>query len=365
MYIHELIEWPNFSWDSAKLTELLAEVRYLQGHLLGQMNTLGFQLRTEATLQVLTQDVVKTSEIEGERLNTAQVRSSIARRLGLDIGALTQIDRHVEGIVDIMLDATQNYEKSLTEDRLFDWHAALFPMGRSSIYKITVGGWRTKESGPMQVISGPHGREKIHFEAPTYDRLKKEMARFLKWFNAETDTDLVIKSSLAHLWFVTIHPFDDGNGRIAIALADMLLARSEKSKQRFYSMSAQIRRVRNEYYDILEKTQKGNIDITSWINWYLSCLKNAIISSEEILKAVLTKARFWENHKSTTFNDRQRLILNRLLDGFEGKLTTSKWANIAKCSHDTALRDINDLVDRKILIKEAAGGRSTHYQISM
>ncbi len=363
MTIHELPEWPNFTWYPAKIADLLAEVRYLQGRLLGQMNSLGFQLRTEAALQILTQDVIKTSEIEGERLNTEQVRSSIAKRLGIDIGALTKTDRSVDGIVDIMIDATHNFTKPLTVERLFDWHAALLPTGRSSIHRITVGSWRTKESGVMQVVSGPYGREKIHFEAPTYNRLKKEMSQFIKWFNAKTEIDLVIKSALAHLWFVTIHPFDDGNGRIVRAIADMLLAHSENSQQRFYSMSSQIQRVRNDYYNELEKTQKGSLEITSWIIWYLNCLKNAIISSEDLLKSVLTKARFWEKHSGVSLNDRQRLLLNRLLDGFVGKLTSSKWAKITKCSPDTALRDINDLVDRSILMKEAAGGRSTNYQI--
>lgn len=363
MYIHERDEWPNFTWDPEKVADLLAEVRYLQGQLLGRMQAYGFQLRAEATLASLTQDVIKTSEIEGEKLNTEQVRSSLASRLGIDIGALAHVDRNVEGIVDIMLDATQNYDKTLTAERLFAWQGALFPIGRSSIHRITIGKWRTKESGVMQVVSGPHGRQKIHFEAPSYDRLKKEMTQFLKWFNATSTTDLVIKSSLAHLWFVTIHPFDDGNGRIARALADMILAQSEKCKQRFYSMSAQIQKVRNNYYDILENTQKGNIDVTKWIIWYLDCLKKAITASNEILKKVLNKALFWEKHHASTFNDRQRIILNRLLDGFEGKLTSSKWAKIAKCSPDTALRDINDLIERKILIKEDAGGRSTSYRI--
>jgi len=365
MYIHERKEWPEFHWDQAKLADLLAEVRHLQGRLLGQMEALGFGLREEATLQTLTQDVVKTSEIEGEKLDTEQVRSSIARRLGMDIGAAPRIDRNVEGIVEVMLDATRKYAAPLTEERLFDWHAALFPTGRSGMQRIIVGAWRTAASGAMEVVSGPIGREWVHYEAPTYDRLKKEMARFLKWFNASSETDPVIKSALAHFWFVTIHPFDDGNGRIARAIADMMLARSEKSAERFYSMSSQIQRERKDYYLVLENCQKGALNITPWIEWFLNCLKRAIAASEKTLEAVLVKARFWKAHAGKSFNERQRTIINRLLDGFEGKLTSSKWAKLTKCSQDTALRDISDLLNRKILIKEEAGGRSTSYELCL
>jgi Fic family protein len=365
MYIYEHQEWPNFTWDQIKIADLLTEVRYLQGRLLGRMDALGFHLREEATLQILTQDVLKTSEIEGETLDTEQVRSSIAKRLGIDLGATPPVDRNVEGIVEIMLDATRSYDKPLTEERLFGWHAALFPTGRSGIQRIIVGNWRTEASGPMQVVSGPFGREKIHYEAPAYDRLPNEMARFIKWFNAPSKTDLVIKSALAHFGFVTIHPFDDGNGRIARAIADMMLARSEKSQQRFYSMSGQIQRERNAYYDVLEKCQKESLNITAWIEWFLHCLKRAISTSEETLQTVFTKARFWHLHAGEVFNDRQKLIVNRLLDGFDGKLNSSKWAKLAKCSQDTALRDINDLLERKILIKDDAGGRSTSYQICL
>lgn len=365
MYIHQLKAWPNLTWDTAKLADSLAEVRHLQGRLLGRMETLGFQLREEATLQMLTQDVLKTSEIEGEKLNADQVRSSLVTRLGIDIGATLQVDRNVEGIVEVMLDATRNYHELLTKKRLFAWHAALFPTGRSGMHFITVGTGRTKASGPMQVVSGPYGREKVHYEAPAYDRLKKEMAQFIKWFNAPSETDLVIKSALAHFWFVTIHPFDDGNGRIARAIADMMLARSEKSQQRFYSMSSQIQAERKVYYDILERCQKGPLDITPWITWFLNCLKNAIIASEETLQVVLTKAQFWTIHINELFNERQRSILNRLLDGFVGKLNSSKWAKLTKCSQDTALRDINELLERKILIKENAGGRSTSYKLHL
>jgi Fic family protein len=363
MYIYELKEWPEFARDHAKLAPLLAEVRHLQGRLLGRMEALGFQLREEATLQTLTQDVVKTSEIEGEKLDAAQVRSSLARRMGMDIGALPPIDRNVEGIVEVMLDATRNQAKPLTQERLFDWHAALFPTGRSGMRRITVGGWRTGESGEMQVVSGPIGREKVHYEAPNHALLKKEMARFIKWCDTTSDIDPVIKSALAHFWFVTIHPFEDGNGRIARAIADMMLSRSEKSAQRFYSMSAQIQRERNAYYDVLESCQRGTLDITAWIEWFLNCLKHALDSSAHLLESVLVKAHFWKAHAGESFNDRQRKVINRMLDGFEGKLTTSKWAKLAKCSQDTALRDISDLVVRKILAKDEAGGRSTSYEL--
>ncbi|MDR3491323.1 MAG: Fic family protein [Gammaproteobacteria bacterium] len=356
MYIYEYKDWPKLTWDHTKIADILVEVRYLQGRLLGRMTTLGFPLCEEATLQALTQDVLKTSEIEGEMLNTDQVRSSIAKRLGVDLGATLPVDRNVEGIVEVLLDATRSYDKSLTEERLFGWHAALFPTGRSGIQ-------RTEESGPMQVISGPYGREKVHYEAPAYNRLEGEMKLFIKWFNSASKTDLVIKAALAHFWFVTIHPFDDGNGRIGRAISDMMLARSEKSPQRFYSMSAQIQRERNAYYDVLERCQKGSLDITAWIEWFLHCLKRAIAASEEILQTVFVKARFWNLHVGAAFNERQKTIINRLLDGFEGKLNSSKWAKITKCSQDTALRDINDLLERKILKKEQGGGRSTSYSL--
>jgi Fic family protein len=365
MYIHERKEWPEFHWSQAATADLLAEVRHLQGLLLGRMEALGFQLREEATLQTLTEDVVKTSEIEGEKLDTEQVRSSIARRMGMDIGALPQIDRNVEGIVEVMLDATRKYDRPLSQERLFSWHAALFPTGRSGMQRITVGSWRTKQSGAMQVVSGPIGREKIHYEAPSHDRLKKEMARFIKWSNTASDIDPVIKAALAHFWFVTIHPFDDGNGRIARAIADMMLARSEKSPQRFYSMSSQIQRERKAYYDVLEHCQKGTLDITPWVEWFLGCLKHALGASDQTLEAVLMKVKFWKSHADESFNERQRKVINRLLDGFEGKLTTSKWAKLTKCSQDTALRDISDLLNRRILSKDEAGGRSTSYSLCL
>jgi len=363
-YIHESQNWPNFQWDQKKLAGPLAQLRHRQGRLIGRMETLGFSLREEATLQTLTQDVVKSSEIEGEILNRDQVRSSIARRLGMETGALAPVDRNVEGVVEMMLDATQNYSAPLTASRLFSWHASLFPMGYSGMRKIKVARWRNDSRGPMQVVSEAPGRERVHFEAPGAKRLKKEMTLFLKWFNATDDTDPVLRAGLAHLWFVTIHPFDDGNGRIARVIADMALARSEQSSQRFYSMSAQISFERKAYYDTLERTQKGGLDITPWIKWFLGCLDRAFDGTEETLGSVLLRARFWETHAETSFNDRQRLMLNKLLDGFEGKLTSSKWATIAKCSQDTALRDIQGLVNEGILAKDPGGGRSTSYSLT-
>jgi Fic family protein len=364
LYIHELKGWPDFRWDNARISARLVDVRYRQGRLVGQMKGLGFQFRAEAVLDTLTEDVIKSSEIEGEKLDRDQVRSSIARRLGLDIGGLALADRNVEGVVEMMLDATQGYEKPLTGRRLFDWHAALFPTGRSGMSKIRVGAWRDDKTGPMQVVSGAIGKERIHYEAPAGDLLRYEMKRFLDWFEDDLSTDLVLKAGVAHLWFVTIHPFDDGNGRIARAIADMVLARSEHSPQRFYSMSAQIRQERKAYYEILEATQKGDLDITRWLEWFLDCLGRAFTHAETTLEAVLKKARFWDRHAGAAFNERQRKIVNQLLNGFEGKLTSSKWAKLAKCSHDTALRDIEDLVRKKVLVKDAAGGRSTSYSLA-
>ena len=363
-YIHESPDWPKFRRDQTGLTENLAAVRHRQGRLIGRMEGLGFPLRSEAVLQTLTQDVLKSSEIEGEILDQDQVRSSLARRLGIDIGGLTPADRHVEGIVEMMLDATQKYKEPLTDERLFAWHAAMFPTGRSGMKKITVGAWRDDKSGPMQVVSGPLGRERVHYQAPAAPRLEAEVKSFLEWFNGQTAIDPVLKAGLAHLWFVTIHPFDDGNGRIARAIADMSLARSEDSPQRFYSMSAQIRAERNAYYDILEQTQQDTLNITPWLKWFLACLDRAFDGAEKTLTSVLRKAEFWKRHAATALNDRQRDILNRLLDGFEGKLTSSKYATIEKISPDTALRDISDLVERGILAKDAGGGRSTSYSLA-
>lgn len=363
MYVHELKGWPTFRWSEEALNQRLAAVRYAQGRLFGRMEALGFQLRAEAVLQTLTEDVLKSSEIEGEVLDKEQVRSSIARRLGMDIGLLTPADRDVEGVVEMMLDATQHYDKPLTKERLFDWHSALFPTGRSEMSRIRVGAWREDQAGAMQVISGPIGRERVYYEAPTADRLDHEMETFLAWFNGQEKIDPVLKAALAHLWFVTIHPFDDGNGRIARAIADMALARSEHSPQRFYSMSAQIRIERKAYYEMLEATQKGDLDITPWLDWFLACLDRAFDGAENALASIMAKARFWEKHGRASFNERQSAIINRLLNGFEGKLTTSKWAGLAKCSQDTALRDIEDLIKRGVLAKDAGGGRSTSYSL--
>jgi Fic family protein len=364
VYFHELPDWPKFRWNREVLAEPLAAVRHRQGRLIGRMEALGFPLRSEAILQTLTEDVVKTSEIEGENLDRGQVRSSIARRLGMDVGGLVPADRDVEGVVEMTLDATQNYQRVLTDERLFGWHASLFPTGRSGMHRITVGAWRDDKSGPMQVISGPVGGARVHYEAPKAARVAADMTAFLEWFNGEEDIDPVLKAGIAHLWFVTIHPFEDGNGRMARVIADMQLARSEQSPQRFYSMSAQIRQERNAYYEILEATQKGDLDITAWLMWFLECLSRAFDGAEGILAGVLKKARFWEKHAGNAFNERQRDMLNRLLDDFEGKLTSSKWAKVEKCSPDTALRDISDLLERGILIKDEAGGRSTSYSLA-
>jgi len=363
-YIYQRPGWPGFIWDSKSILLPLSDARHLQGKLVGKMEALGFKLRNEAVLETLTTEVIKTSEIEGQILDLEQVRSSIARRLGIEVSGLVPSDRNVEGVVDMMLDATQDYKKTLTADRLFGWHSALFPSGRSGMYKIITGRWRDDSTGPMQVVSGAMGKEKVHFEAPPAAGLKKEMKAFISWFNKEPETDLIIKSAIAHLWFVTIHPFEDGNGRIARALSEMLLARSDESPQRFYSMSSQIGKVRKDYYSILERTQKGSLDITGWLTWYLKCLGDALNSSESILSKVLGKHKFWTKYASEGFNSRQILMINKLLDNFTGQLTTSKWAKIAKCSQDTALRDIQDLLNKDILHKNPSGGRSTSYTLT-
>lgn len=365
-YIHELPGWPHFQWDEKRLAVKVAAVRYRQGRMLGALERLGIKLREEAILRTLTEEVVKSSEIEGEILDREQVRSSLARRLGIDVGALKPADRDVEGVVDMILDATRDYRKPLTAERLFGWHAALFPTGYSGLHKIAVGKWRTEEAGAMRVVSGAIGHERTHFEAPEAKRLDKEMAAFLEWVEdkaVESMVDPVLRAAIAHLWFVTIHPFEDGNGRIGRAIIDMMLARAEKSAQRFYSMSAQISKERGKYYDYLEETQKGDLDITDHLEWFLGCMERAFDSAEIILKDVLRKSRFWERHSGEEFNVRQRNILNRLMEGFEGKLTSSKWAKITKCSQDTAGRDIEDLIKRHILKKDAAGGRSTSYSL--
>src|ERR1700736_164946 len=363
MYIWEQPDWPDLTWDSGHLTALLGQASREQGRLLGRMQDLGFDLRREAQLNTLTEDVVRSSEIEGEKLDSDQVRSSIARRLGMDVGGLVPADRDVEGVVEMMLDATTNYAQPLTADRLFGWHAALFPTGRIGLQKITVGNWRDDSGGPMQVVSGPIGRQKVHYEAPPAARVPEDMDRFLTWFEAPGKIDPLLIAGLAHLWFVTIHPFDDGNGRIARAIGDMALARSERSTQRFYSMSAQIRRERSDYYATLERRQKGGLDVTLWQEWFLSCLRRAIEGSQSTLSSVLKKARFWERFAQQSLNARQVKVLNKLLDDFEGKLTTSKWAKLTKCSQDTAYRDVLDLVERGALRRDPGGGRSTSYSL--
>ncbi|QGZ37078.1 Fic family protein [Stappia indica] len=362
-YIHQLGDWPKVRFDHAAVSGPLAAVRHRQGRLAGRMDALGFETRAEAVLETLTADVVKSSEIEGEILERSQVRSSIARRLGMDIGGLPPVDRNVEGVVEMTLDAVGAFEAPLTAERLFAWHAALFPTGRSGMLRIAVGRWRDEAAGPMQVVSGPFGREKVHFEAPPADRIAAEMTIFLDWFESPDPLDPVLRAALAHLWFVTIHPFEDGNGRIARAIGDMALARSEGSGQRFYSLSSQIRQDRKGYYEILECTQKGDLDITPWLLWFLACLDRALDDSARILEDVLRKAAFWQGLAGEPLGERQRKVLNRLLDGFDGKLTSSKWAKLTKTSPDTALRDINDLVARGILVRDPGGGRSTSYSL--
>jgi Fic family protein len=365
VFIHDLYDWPRFVWNHEAVAAPLARARHKEGRLLGQMEALGFKVKEEAVLRTLTDDVLKSSEIEGEKLDAEQVRSSVARRLGMNIGGLQPADRTVDGVVEMMLDTTQRYDHPLTNERLFGWHAALFPTGRSGTQPIIVGAWRDDRTGPMQVVSGPVGRERVHFEAPAASRLDDEMRRFLEWFNGDATTEPVLKAARAHLWFVTIHPFDDGNGRIARAIADMALARSEESAQRFYSMSAQIRLERTDYYRILEQTQQqASMDITPWMEWFLACLTQAIEGAHGALAGVVAKARYWEKLRDVPLNDRQRLIVNKLLDGFEGKLTTSKWATLTKGSQDTALRDIQQLVDRGVLVRNPAGGRSTSYSLA-
>ena len=363
-YIHQSPDWPQFKWNQQVLGDSLATIRHRQGRLVGRLEALGFSIREEAVLETLTLDVVKSSEIEGEILNAEQVRSSLARKLGIETAATLPTDRHIEGVVKMMLDATQQFAQPLTKRRLFKWHADLFPTGRSGMHRIIAGAWRDDAHGPMEVVSGPLGRERVHYEAPSADRLEAEMIQFVDWANRADSTDLVLRSAIAHLWFVTIHPFDDGNGRIARAISDWLLAQSENSPQRFYSMSAQIRKERDAYYDILEQTQKATLDITPWLEWFLSCLGRAIDATEITLSSVLRKARFWDRAQAAQLNDRQRLVLNMLLDGLEGKLTSSKWAKLTKCSQDTAHRDIQNLIEQGVLVKNYAGGRSTSYSLS-
>lgn len=359
-YIYQYDQWPQFTWNEKEIHVILGKVRHLQGKIFGQMGALGFTNKEEAILSTLTLDVLKSSEIEGEILNYEQVRSSIARRLGIEYAGMVHTDRDVEGVVEMMLDATQKYNKPLNEERLFGWHAALFPTGWSSMHRIDTGCYR---KGEMQVVSGPMGKEKVHYQAPSHEQVKQEMDSFLNWLNGEIKIDAVLKAAIAHFWFVIIHPFDDGNGRIARALSDMLLARSEDSAQRFYSLSSQILIERKVYYKILQKVQHSKGDITEWLDWFLKCMYRALMFTEETMKSILKKSDFWDKHKETVLNARQRLMLNKLLDGFDGKLKTSKWAKIAKCSPDTALRDIKDLIEKGILMQEESGGRSTNYEL--
>jgi Fic family protein len=366
-YIWQASNWPSWRYDLAALAQSLADVSRAQGLLMGRLADVGMALRDEASLSVLTEDVIKTSEIEGEQLSVESVRSSIARRLGVDIGALAPVDRHVEGVVEMVLDATANSKAPVTRDRLFGWHAALFPTGYSGLVRIKVGGWRDDATGPMQVVSGPLGRQRVHFEAPPADALESETRRFLTWANSESTEPPLIKAGLAHLWFVTLHPFDDGNGRIARAVGDLFLARADGSPQRFYSLSTQIQQERKAYYDILERTQKQSLDVTEWLAWFLETLHRAVDQAQHTLDAVLAKTRFWQRWAapgSAPLNERQVKLVNRLLDGFDGKLSSGKWAAIAKCSPDTALRDITDLLARGVLRKSDAGGRSTSYELN-
>ncbi|MDJ0865796.1 MAG: Fic family protein [Myxococcota bacterium] len=363
-FIHEQPDWPEFAWSSGALAQALAAVRHKQGRHLGRMESLGFELRAEASVTALTDEIVKSSAIEGEHLDSGQVRSSIARKLGLDVAGLPQPGREVDGIVEMMLDATQNFAAPLTTERLFGWHAALFPTGRSGMRRITVGAWRTEESGPMQVVSGPVGRETVHFEAPDARRLRAEMEVFLAWFNAPREIDPVLRAGVAHLWLVTIHPFGDGNGRVARAIADMALCRADGTKDRFYSMSSGIEAARSEYYRQLEATQRSDLEITGWLAWFLGCLDRTLDAAGESLSSVLRKARLWQRLQPNPVNERQRRVINRMLGDFEGHMTTSKYAKLAKCSSDTALRDIRELAERGIPVKNPGGGRSTSYRLA-
>ena len=360
-YIYEHKNWTKFTWQEKSISVAFGEVRLMQGKIIGQMNTLGFSAKEEATLAALTLDVVKSSEIEGELLNYDQVHSSIARRLGINIAGLVASNRHIEGVVEMMLDATQRHTSPLTENRLFGWHAALFPTGFSGPYKIETGQYRT---GEMQVVSGAMGKEKVHYEAVKPELVKAEMDQFLDWLNNDNSLDLVLKAAVAHFWFIIIHPFDDGNGRIGRAITDMLLARAEASGERFYSMSSQILIERKQYYEILQKVQHSTGDITEWLEWFLNCLKNAMLATENTTQRILHKAEFWKRHEQTAINERQRLMLNKLFDGFEGKLQTSKWAKITKTSTDTALRDIKDLVAKGVLQQTNEGGRNANYELT-
>ena len=362
IYIWQQTDWPDFTWDDAKLSYKLGRVRGLQGRLVGRMSALGFDLKNSAMLDALTADITKSSEIEGEILNVDQVRSSVARHLGIEIEGLPEADRYIDGVVQVMIDATQNYMQPLTAERFFNWHAALFPTGRSGVYKITVADWR-QGAEPMQVISGAMGKEKIHYQAPDSDHVPYQMKLFLEWVNGNQKIDPVLKAAIAHLWFVTIHPFDDGNGRISRTITDLFLARADEMPYRFYSMSAEIRKQRKRYYEMLEKTQKGSLDITNWLEWFLDCLEAALLDTEKSISTILQKAAFWDKYRLVSMNERQIKIVNLFWDGFDGKLTSSKWAKITKCSPDTALRDIQDLITKGVFRKTDEGGRSTNYEL--
>lgn len=365
MYLHQRRDWPEFRWDNETLLPYVSKVRDLQGRLIGRMEGMGFELREDAVLETLTEDIVKSSEIEGEFLNPEEVRSSVARRLGMEISGLSNASRDVEGIVEMMLDATQKFKDPLTKERMCGWHAALFPTGRSGMSKITVGEWRGDEQGPMQVVSGAMGKEKIHYTAPEAPRLEEEMIRFIEWYNSDKSMEPVVKSAMAHLWFVSIHPFDDGNGRIARAIADNQLARADRTNQRFYSISAQIMKSKKEYYDVLESTQKGSMDVSQWLVWYFERLTEALDATNETLSKILKKAKFWELHKTTQFNQRQVEMINKLLANFSGKLHSSKWAKMTKVHRDTARRDIQDLIEKRVLSDSGEGGRSTNYILNL
>ena len=357
-YIHEYDKWLEFHYDVSEVANLLGLVRAKQGFVLGRMLSLGFELQDDAILSSLSLELVRSSEIEGELLSLEEVRSSLARRLGVETAGLVPVSRYVDGVVEMQLDATQNFSAPLTHGRLFGWHNVLFPTGMSGLYRIDVGKYR---SGEMQVVSGAMGRERVHYRAPAPERVFAEMERFLSWINSEQTLDDVLKAAIAHIWFISIHPFDDGNGRIARALTDMLLARSEQCAKRFYSVSAEIKLMKKEYYNVLERTQRGSGDITEWLLWFLNCFRQALDLTELSLSSVMRKAEFWERNRNLSLNERQRKLLNMQFDGFFGKLTSSKWAKIAKCSPDTALNDINDLIAKGVLRKSEQGGRSTNY----
>ncbi|MBM4291106.1 MAG: Fic family protein [Deltaproteobacteria bacterium] len=362
MYIYQRADWPRWSWDDRLLTPQISRVRHLQGQLLGRARWAGFPVQLEAQLEILALDILTSNAIEGNHLNTEEVRSSIAKRLGVDFPHARPTSRYIDGVVEMMLDATEGFDQPITAERLFGWHGALFPTGRSGLHQIAVGAWRADLDGPMQVVSGGMGRERLHFEAPPATAVEGEMARLVSWLNT-SELEPLIKSGVAHLWFLTIHPFEDGNGRVARALSDLLLTRSDRVPFRFYSVSAQIERKKSEYYQHLEMAQRGTLDITSWLTWYLSCLEGALVHSAQALERVFARALFWEAHRETPLNERQRQMLKLLLGDFVGKLKTSKWAKLCKCSHDTAARDINDLIARGVLEREEAGGRSTSYRL--